>query len=131
MAGQGDYGACGTWDCTVALWVWRRVVAAPGVWLSNRSYTARSTTQLCAAMVFSYHRILRLSNAAGFNRRMRKTARPVVWEGDGAQSPSLDPIQGTRPTIFCGPSRRQRLNPVNLRGNWIRFVFVSKVAGVG
>jgi len=23
---------------------------------------------------------------------MRKTARPVVWEGDGAQSPSLDPI---------------------------------------
>jgi hypothetical protein len=30
--------------------------------------------------------------AAGFNRRMRKTARPVVWEGDGAQSPSLDPI---------------------------------------
>jgi len=24
---------------------------------------------------------------------MRKTARPVVWEGDGAQSPSLDPIR--------------------------------------
>ena len=24
--------------------------------------------------------------------RMRKTARPVVWEGDGAQSPSLHPI---------------------------------------
>ena len=24
---------------------------------------------------------------------MRKTARPVVWEGDGAQSPSLDPIK--------------------------------------
>jgi hypothetical protein len=23
---------------------------------------------------------------------MRKTAFPVVWEGDGAQSPSLDPI---------------------------------------
>jgi hypothetical protein len=23
---------------------------------------------------------------------MRKTARPVVWEGDGAQIPSLDPI---------------------------------------
>jgi hypothetical protein len=31
---------------------------------------------------------------AGFNRRMRKTARPVVWEGDGAQSPSLDLITG-------------------------------------
>lgn len=25
-----------------------------------------------------------------FNRRMRKTAHPVVWEGGGAQSPSLD-----------------------------------------
>ena len=32
------------------------------------------------------------TKAAEFNRRMRKTARPVVWEGDGAQSPSLDPI---------------------------------------
>ena len=31
--------------------------------------------------------------AAAFNRRMRKTARPVVWEGAGAQSPVPDPIQ--------------------------------------
>src|SRR5512141_2236822 len=31
--------------------------------------------------------------AAGFNRRIRKTVRTVVWEGDGAQSPSLDPIR--------------------------------------
>jgi hypothetical protein len=30
--------------------------------------------------------------AAGFNRRIRKTVRTVLWEGDGAQSPSLDPI---------------------------------------
>src|SRR5579875_1383204 len=37
-------------------------------------------------------RSCRAVNAAEFNRRMRKTARPVVWEGDGAQSPSLDPI---------------------------------------
>ena len=29
---------------------------------------------------------------------MRKTARPVVWEGGGAQSPSLDPIVDARPT---------------------------------
>ena len=29
---------------------------------------------------------------------MRKTARPVVWEGGGAKSPSLDLIQGARPT---------------------------------
>jgi hypothetical protein len=27
---------------------------------------------------------------------MRKTARPVVWEGGGAQSPSLDPIAHAR-----------------------------------
>jgi hypothetical protein len=30
---------------------------------------------------------------AAFNRRMRKTARTVVWEGAGAQSPALDPIK--------------------------------------
>jgi hypothetical protein len=33
-----------------------------------------------------------LNPAAGFNRRMRKTARPVVWEGHGAQSLRPDPI---------------------------------------
>jgi hypothetical protein len=33
---------------------------------------------------------------AAFNRRMRKTARPVVWEGAGAQSPAPDPIAGLR-----------------------------------
>jgi hypothetical protein len=27
------------------------------------------------------------------NRRMRKTACPVVWEGHGAQSPCLHPVQ--------------------------------------
>jgi len=46
-------------------------------------------------------------HAAGFNRRMRKTARPVVWEGDGAQSPSLDLIQGHHGStrdIFCTKS---------------------------
>ena len=30
---------------------------------------------------------------AAFNRRMRQTARPVVWEGAGAQSPVPDPIK--------------------------------------
>jgi hypothetical protein len=29
---------------------------------------------------------------AGFNRRMRKTARPVVWKGHGAKSPCPHPI---------------------------------------
>ena len=30
--------------------------------------------------------------AAGSKRGIRKTERPVVWEGAGAQSPSADPI---------------------------------------
>ncbi len=30
--------------------------------------------------------------ATRFNRRMLKTACPVVWEGHGAQSPRPDPI---------------------------------------
>ena len=47
---------------------------------------------------FSCHPILRLGNAAGFHRRMRKTARPVVWEGGGERSPSLDPIRVGPPT---------------------------------
>ena len=29
---------------------------------------------------------------AGFNRRMRKTARPVVWKAHGSQSPRAHPI---------------------------------------
>ena len=37
-------------------------------------------------------RALRPSKAAAFNRRMRKTARPVVWEGWRAQSRHPDPI---------------------------------------
>jgi len=32
-------------------------------------------------VAYTFHRILRQREAAGFNRRMRKTARPVVWEG--------------------------------------------------
>ena len=41
----------------------------------------------------SCHRLLRRRNAAGFNRRMRKTARPVVWEGDRAEIPVTRPDQ--------------------------------------
>src|SRR5208283_1544581 len=36
-------------------------------------------------------------SAAGFNRRMLKTACPVVWEGHGAQSPCPDPIHDATP----------------------------------
>jgi hypothetical protein len=39
-----------------------------------------------------------MKKEAAFNRRMRKTARPVVWEGAGAQSPAPDPIE----KIFAG-----------------------------
>jgi hypothetical protein len=35
----------------------------------------------------------------GSNRRMRKTARPVVWKGCGAQSPYPHPI--TSPGCPC------------------------------
>jgi len=48
---------------------------------------------------------------AAFNRRMRKTARPVVWEGDGAQSPSLNPIPEvciTNLLILCTTERISR-----------------------
>jgi len=35
----------------------------------------------------------RLLTTAGFNRRMRKTACPVVWKAHGAQSPWAHPIE--------------------------------------
>ncbi len=38
---------------------------------------------------------------AGFNRRIRKTVRPVVWGGAGAQSPVPDPI------VSGWPSRQE------------------------
>jgi len=51
-------------------------------------------------------------NGAGFNRGLRKPARPVVWEGEGAKSPSLDPILEARPTrptpLFCSWSGGRR-----------------------
>jgi len=52
---------------------------------------------------------------------MRKTARPVVWEGGGAQSPSLDPIQGTRPT-----SQLDLLVAISKRHNDIRLHSVDR-----
>ncbi len=45
--------------------------------------------------------------SAGFNRRMRKTACPVVWKGCGAQSPQPHPIRGT-------------VDPISLNANWLR-----------
>ena len=40
----------------------------------------------------SFHR-----TSGDSNRRILKTVRPVVWEGAGAQSPALDPIQANDP----------------------------------
>ncbi len=36
---------------------------------------------------------------AGFNRRMRRTARPVVWKAHGAQSPWAHPILKKPPAL--------------------------------
>ncbi|MCX6353598.1 MAG: hypothetical protein NTZ78_01695, partial [Candidatus Aureabacteria bacterium] len=46
----------------------------------------------CSGTAWCFHRRLRRRNVAGFNRRMPKTARPVVWEGLRAKSRSPDPI---------------------------------------
>ena len=43
-----------------------------------------------------------MQRAAAFNRRMRKTERPVVWEGVGAQSPAPDPIGDLRQSLPRG-----------------------------
>jgi hypothetical protein len=64
----------------------------------DRNYTGDCAIPSCGGTVFFYHRILPRGEAAGFNRRMRKTARPVVWEGARAQSPSLHPIVDACPT---------------------------------
>src|SRR6266446_3309376 len=51
-------------------------------------------------MASSCHQTLRppCNQAAAFNRRMRKTARTVVWEGAEAQSSAPDPIAKRVPT---------------------------------
>jgi hypothetical protein len=44
--------------------------------------------------------------SAGFNRRMRKTACPVVWKGRGAKSPCPHPI--TREAKCSGGPTEER-----------------------
>src|SRR5450631_2577652 len=48
-------------------------------------------------------------SSAGFNRRMRKTARTVVWESDGAQTPSLDPIATLQRTACATQNNNSRM----------------------
>ena len=55
--------------------------------------TGLSNSVLNDGTALCFHQSLLRSKAAGFNRRMRKTACPVVWEGGGAQSPPLHPIK--------------------------------------
>ena len=91
---------------------------------------AEYRAQQCASPLLRLSPALGSCGAAEFNRRMRKTACPVVWESDGAQSPSLHPIgfrlrrglerrlarprAGSRElsagagTAACRPSRRAR-----------------------
>ena len=57
--------------------------------------------------------------AACINRRMRKTARLVVWKGRGAQSPRLHPIISNRLVPdqaglpLCKASRRRRASSIS------------------
>jgi hypothetical protein len=46
---------------------------------------------------------------------MRKTARTVVWEGAGAQSPAPDPI-GPEDVIICGNRRFRADRQIALAG---------------
>jgi len=60
-------------------------------WGPTRAASSIKQPRSCDDTAFSFHRILQASKVAGFNRRMRKTACPVVWEVAGA-IPSLDLI---------------------------------------
>ena len=68
---------------------WRRVVHR------RKSQLADGAEQRGAAAPWVRDAIgpcLAQKSEAACNRRMRKIARPAVWEGAGAQSPALDPI---------------------------------------
>jgi len=65
---------------------------------------------------------------------MRKTARPVVWEGGRAQSRPLDPIRSGDPLhdLTRLPHHHQRVGPeyglFSLRGATQLFRFQSKIS---
>ena len=74
----------------------------PTVGLRQRSGAAAATSE----SPFRGHNSPRTSRTQDwrFNRRMRKTARPVVWEGWRAQSRHPDPIDGVDGTqVRAGP----------------------------
>ena len=57
--------------------------------------------------------------SAGFNRRMRKTACPVVWKGHGVQLPVPPSDQPIRPTVAA---------PAGRGGCFIRMLSISRQA---
>ena len=57
--------------------------------------------------------------AVAFNRWMRKTARPVVWEGAGAKSPAPDPIQKGRAVLVKRQAKLLELIDQLARGRLI------------
>jgi hypothetical protein len=66
---------------------------------------------------------------AAFNRRMRKTARTVVWEGAGAQSPAPDPIMKNETERSSQTSNQQspdewRIKPCRSSPCWINSTVV-------
>ena len=82
-------------------------------------------------MAFYFRLILRHSQAARFNRRMRQTACPVVWEGGRAKSRPLDPI-ALVPLYSRGVSHLQASIPdegVSTRGPRFRPTIEYKLFG--
>jgi hypothetical protein len=72
---------------------WSQIEAAL---LAGQYQPAPSPEEQHPATLWVYHPVESdggtTMTAACFNRRMRKTARPVVWKGRGAQSPRPHPI---------------------------------------
>jgi len=80
-----------------------------GAWFMAATSTMHSgLSRPCrGGMGFQCHRTLRPAvRAAAINRRMRKTARPVVREGGRAQSRSPDPIMTGLEAYPTGPGLR-------------------------
>src|ERR1700738_4476516 len=59
---------------------------------------------------------------------MRKTARPVVWEGDGAQSPSLDPISSE--TSLAGFDFSSTIHPTEIVSRLIVFLADMRIGAI-
>ena len=91
---RGGCGSCGSWDCEGRL-LESGAQFQGSVAHRGQSELADGAEQRGVAALWVSDAIGSCGHhveGAAFNRRMRKTARPVVWEGAGAQSPAPDPI---------------------------------------